>query len=48
MIQMKSSFSRYSLNVFLKSFRLANRAHAAHPATAAKTAPESLPASPPR
>jgi hypothetical protein len=47
MLQMKSRFSRFSLNLFLKSFRLANRASAAPPVSAARAARESLPASPP-
>ena len=37
-LQMKSRFSRFSLNLFLKSFRLANRASGAPPVTAAKPA----------
>jgi hypothetical protein len=48
MLQMKSRFSRFSLNLFLKSFRLATDAGAAPPISAAQTVPESLPASPPR
>ena len=40
-LQVKSRFSRFSLNLYLKSFRLANRAAAAAPITAAKTAQES-------
>ena len=47
MLQMKSRFSRFSLNLFLKSFRLASRAGAA-PESAAPTAAESLPPKPPR
>jgi hypothetical protein len=47
MLQMKSRFSRFSLNLFLKSFRLATRAGAAPPVSVAPTSPESLPASPP-
>jgi hypothetical protein len=47
MLQMKSRFSRFSLNLFLKSFRLATRA-AGTPVSAAKTGAESQPASPPR
>jgi Protein of unknown function (DUF3108) len=47
MLQMKSRFSRFSLNLFLKSFRLASRAGAA-PVSAAPTAAESLPPNPPR
>ena len=43
MIQMKSRFSRFSLNLFLKSFRLANRAGAVPPATAARATPDSPP-----
>jgi hypothetical protein len=46
MLQMKSRFSRFSLNLFLKSFRLATRAGAAPPVSAAPTLPESLPAPP--
>lgn len=46
-LQMKSRFSRFSLNLYLKSFRLATRAGAAPPVSAARTSPESL-ASPPR
>jgi hypothetical protein len=42
MLQMKSRFSRFSLNLFLKSFRLATRAVSAAPV------PESLPPNPPR
>jgi Protein of unknown function (DUF3108) len=45
MLQMKSRFSRFSLNLFLKSFRLATRAGGAE--SAAPTLPESLPPSPP-
>lgn len=41
MLQMKSRFSRFSLNLFLKSFRLATRATGAE--SAARSAPESLP-----
>lgn len=48
MLQMKSRFSRFSLNLFLKSFRLATRAGAAPPVSAAQAVPESLPANPPR
>jgi hypothetical protein len=48
MLQMKSRFSRFSLNLFLKSFRLATKAGAAAPVSAAQALPESLPASPPR
>jgi hypothetical protein len=48
MLQMKSRFSRFSLNLFLKSFRLATKAGAAPPASAAPTAPESLSATPRR
>jgi hypothetical protein len=48
MLQMKSRFSRFSLNLFLKSFRLATSAGAAPPVSAAQTRPDSLPASPPR
>ena len=46
-LQMKSRFSRFSLNLFLKSFRLADRVGAA-PASAPPTVTESLPASRPR
>jgi hypothetical protein len=45
-LQVKSRFSRFSLNLYLKSFRLANRA-GAPPETAAKAAPGSSPPSPP-
>lgn len=45
MLQMKSRFSRFSLNLFLKSFRLATRAGGAE--SAAQTVPETLPPSPP-
>jgi hypothetical protein len=38
MLQMKSRFSRFSLNLFLKSFRLANRASDAPPVNLAKPA----------
>jgi uncharacterized protein DUF3108 len=48
MLQMKSRFSRFSLNLFLKSFRLATNAGAAPPVSAARADPESLPASPPQ
>jgi hypothetical protein len=48
MLQMKSRFSRFSLNLFLKSFRLATKAGAAPPVSAAPTAPESLSATPRR
>jgi hypothetical protein len=48
MLQMKSRFSRFSLNLFLKSFRLATDAQAAPPASAARTVPETLPVSPPQ
>jgi hypothetical protein len=48
MLQMKSRFSRFSLNLFLKSFRLATEAGAAPPVSAAQAVPESLPARPPR
>lgn len=48
MLQMKSRFSRFSLNLFLKSFRLATRAGAAPPVSAVRTVPDSPPASPPR
>jgi hypothetical protein len=47
-LQVKSRFSRFSLNLYLKSFRLANRASAAAPVSAAKAAQESLPPSPPQ
>jgi hypothetical protein len=46
MLQMKSRFSRFSLNLFLKSFRLANRAGGAE--SASPTVPEPLPPNPPR
>ena len=39
MLQMKSRFSRFSLNLYLKSFRLANRAAGAAPETAKAPAP---------
>jgi Protein of unknown function (DUF3108) len=42
-IQMKSRFSRFSLNLYLKSFRLATRAGAAPAASAAPTSQGSLP-----
>jgi hypothetical protein len=45
MLQMKSRFSRFSLNLFLKSFRLATSAGGAE--SAARAVPESLPPSPP-
>jgi hypothetical protein len=45
MLQMKSRFSRFSLNLFLKSFRLATHAGAA---VSAAPVPESLPPNPPR
>ena len=45
MLQMKSRFSRFSLNLFLKSFRLATGAGGAE--SAARAVPESLPPSPP-
>ncbi len=48
MLQMKSRFSRFSLNLFLKSFRLATKAGAAPPVSVAPTAPESLSATPRR
>ena len=48
MLQMKSRFSRFSLNLFLKSFRLATNVGAAPRLTAVPTVPESLPASPPQ
>ncbi|MFN2565217.1 MAG: DUF3108 domain-containing protein [Gemmatimonadaceae bacterium] len=47
-LQMKSRFSRFSLNLFLKSFRLANRVSAARPVDGAPVTPESLPVSPPQ
>jgi hypothetical protein len=47
-LQMKSRFSRFSLNLFLKSFRLATRAGAAPPVSAARTSPETHPPNPPR
>jgi hypothetical protein len=47
-LQMKSRFSRFSLNLYLKSFRLASRAGAAPPVSAASTSPESLPPNPPQ
>ena len=43
MLQMKSRFSRFSLNLFLKSFRLADRASAAPPRNRHKDAPGELP-----
>jgi hypothetical protein len=46
MLQMKSRFSRFSLNLFLKSFRLASRAGARSPMGATPTVPESLPPNP--
>jgi Protein of unknown function (DUF3108) len=46
MLQMKSRFSRFSLNLFLKSFRLATRAGSAE--SASPTVPESVPPNPPR
>jgi hypothetical protein len=48
MLQMKSRFSRFSLNLYLKSFRLADQGSATPPVTAAKTPQESTPPSPPR
>jgi hypothetical protein len=45
MLQMKSRFSRFALNLYLKSFRLASRAGAA-PESAARVSPESLPPDP--
>jgi hypothetical protein len=47
MLQMKSRFSRFSLNLFLKSFRLATNAGTAPPISVPPTVPESLPATPP-
>jgi hypothetical protein len=46
-LQMKSRFSRFSLNLYLKSFRLATRP-GGPPVSAARTSPESLRADPPR
>jgi hypothetical protein len=46
MLQMKSRFSRFSLNLFLKSFRLATPAGAAE--SAAPSLPASLPPNSPR
>jgi hypothetical protein len=48
MLQMKSRFSRFSLNLSLKSFRLATSAGAAPPVSAGPTSPESVPPNPPR
>jgi hypothetical protein len=48
MLQMKSRFSRFSLNLFLKSFRLANSPWVGPPLNAAPTSPESLPPNAPR
>jgi uncharacterized protein DUF3108 len=48
MLQMKSRFSRFSLNLFLKSFRLATSAGDAPPVSNPPTVPETLPASRPR
>ena len=45
MLQMKSRFSRFSLNLFLKSFRLATSVGGAQ--SAARAVPESLPPNPP-
>jgi hypothetical protein len=47
-LQMKSRFSRFSLNLYLKSFRLANSVGAAPPVSAVRTSPESLPPNPQR
>jgi hypothetical protein len=46
-LQMKSRFSRFSLNLHLKSFRLATNPGGA-PGSAAPASPESLPPAPPR
>jgi hypothetical protein len=46
-LQMKSRFSRFSLNLHLKSFRLATNPGGA-PASAVRTGPESLPPNPPQ
>jgi hypothetical protein len=43
MLQMKSRFSRFSLNLFLKSFRLASEPGGAPPVSAARTNPDSSP-----
>jgi hypothetical protein len=48
MLQMKSRFSRFSLNLYLKSFRLATSVGAAPQLSADPTSPESLPPKPPR
>jgi hypothetical protein len=47
MLQMKSRFSRFSLNLFLKSFRLASRAQPAPPISAERSIPPAVQASPP-
>jgi hypothetical protein len=47
-LQMKSRFSRFSLNLYLKSFRLASTVGPAPPMSAGPTSPESLPPNRPR
>jgi hypothetical protein len=48
MLQMKSRFSRFSLNLFLKSFRLATSAGTAPPVVVPPTLQQDLPTSPPK